>query len=103
MEQISSDLLLTKLQQWIGKDLYIHIEVNPGGYFRNGKASLHNVHIKGHGSFRVFLELDQQQSIIHVDTLTHMTITDEQVILIGFDTHDRLARTLEISSRPFPI
>ncbi|MFC3885509.1 DUF1806 family protein [Bacillus songklensis] len=103
MEPISSELLLTKLQQWIGKNIYIHIEINPGGYFRNGKALLDRVHIKGHGSFRVFLELDQHQSIIHVDDLTHMSIADELVIVTGYDTYDRLARTLEISSRPFPI
>ncbi|WP_157801009.1 DUF1806 family protein [Bacillus solitudinis] len=103
MEKLSPDLLLKKLQQWVGTNIYIHIEVNPGGYFRNGKASLQRAHVKGEHGFRVFLELDDQKSIIHVDQLTHMDIADDLVIVTGYDEHDRLARTLEISSQPFPI
>ncbi|WP_088105999.1 DUF1806 family protein [Halalkalibacter urbisdiaboli] len=103
MEEISRDLLLKKLQHWIGTNIYVHIEVNPGGYFRNGKASLHQVHVKGEQSIRVFLELDEQASIIHVDHLTHMRLADDLVIVTAYDEHGRLARTLEVSSRPFPI
>ncbi|MBM7571653.1 DUF1806 family protein [Aquibacillus albus] len=103
MENISSELLLKKLQHWVGTNIYIHMEINPGGYFRNGKACLERVHVKGEQAFRVFLELDQQESIIHVDHLTHMHIADDLVVVTGYDEHDRLARTLEISSQPFPI
>jgi hypothetical protein len=49
------------------------------------------------------LELDQQEAIIHVDDVTHMKMEEELVIVTGYDPNDRLARTLEISSRPFPI
>jgi hypothetical protein len=103
MEPISVERLFMKVKRWIGKDVFIHIEINPGGYFRNGKASLHNVHIKGTNPYRIFLELDQQEAVIHVDDVTHMKMEEELVIVTGYDPYDRLARTLEISSRPFPI
>jgi hypothetical protein len=101
MVPINSQSLLDKLQQWLGINIYLHIEINPGGYYRNGKATLSNVHVKGDRSFRVFLEMDQQQSIIQVDDLTHMSISEELVVISGYDHVDRLARTLEISSNPF--
>jgi hypothetical protein len=101
MEQIVPDLLFKNLQKWRGQKIYIHFEVNPGGYFRNGKALLDEAHVKGEGSYRVYLELDSKQSIIHVDQLTHMSITKEQIILMSYDEHQRLARTLEISTKPF--
>jgi hypothetical protein len=103
MVPINSQALLDKLQQWLGTNIYIHIEINPGGYFRNGKATLSNVHVKGNQPFRVFLEMDQQQSIIQVDDLTHMSISEELVVICGYDHVERLARTLEISSKPFAI
>lgn len=103
MEPISSAVLLQKLQQWVGKSIYIHIEISPGGYFRNGKASLQAVHVKGQQSFRVFLELDERRSIIQIDDVTHMSIADELVTVTGYDAHDRLARTLEISMQSFPL
>jgi hypothetical protein len=101
MEQIVSNLLYQNLQKWKGQQVYIHLEVNPGGYFRNGNALLYDAHVKGEGSYRVYLELDEKQSIIHVDHLTHMKITERQIILMGYDEHHRLARTLEVSSKPF--
>src|SRR4051794_14275277 len=101
METIVSDLLLKYLKKWTGKRVYIHFEVNPGGYFRNGNALLSDAHVKGEINYRVYLELEENQSIIHVDNLTHMTISEQQIILIGYDEYHRLARTLEISSEPF--
>jgi len=103
MKPITSDLLFTKLQQWVGEKIYIHIEINPGGYFRNGKATLERVHVKGNSSYRIYLELDQQDAIIHVDDLTHMSLDDDLVIVTGYDDHQRLARTLEIGVKPFEI
>jgi len=101
MKEIVSDFLLINLQKLIGQKVYIHFEINPGGYFRNGTALLSDVHVKGEKSYRVYLELDAKQSIIHVDNLTHMKVTDEQIILMGYDEYDRLARSLEISCNPF--
>ncbi|KKI94057.1 hypothetical protein WQ54_00490 [Bacillus sp. SA1-12] len=100
---INSEALLEKLRQWIGRKIYLHHEVNPGGYFRNGKATLFDVHVKGDQIYRVYLELDQQQSIIQVDGLTHMMLSEELVVISSFDHVDRLARTLEISTSPFSI
>ena len=103
MVPIISQSLLDKLKQWIGTNIYIHFEINPGGYYRNGKAILTDVHVKGDHSFRVFLELDQQQSIIQMDDVTHMLISDELVVISGYDHVDRLARTIEVSSQPFSL
>jgi hypothetical protein len=103
MKPISSDLLVSTLQQWVGEIIYIHIEINPGGYFRNGKATLERVHVKGNNSYRIYLELERQEAIIHVDDLTHMSLEEDLVIVTGYDDHQRLARTLEISLKPFEL
>ncbi|MDC3417618.1 DUF1806 family protein [Aquibacillus salsiterrae] len=103
MEELRPDRLLNKLNQWKGRPIYIHMEINPGGYFRNGKAMLDEVHVKGDTAYRVFLELDQKSSLIHVDYVTHMQVLDDLVVVTGYDEHGRLARTLEISTQPFPL
>ena len=103
MEKIVSEVLLKSLQKLKGEQVFIHLEVNPGGYFRNGSAAVYDVHVKGEGHYRVYLELDEKQAIIHVDNLTHMRLSNDEIILIGYDEHHRLARTLEISSKPFAI
>ncbi|MCY0875831.1 MAG: DUF1806 family protein [Firmicutes bacterium] len=103
MERLQASVVANRLQDWTGQRVYVHLEVNPGAYWRNGSAVLSRGHVKGDGSYRVYLELDDGSGMIHVDDLTHMEVTDDMLIVIGFDDIERLARTLEVSLRPFPM
>lgn len=103
MEQLNPNVVEHQLQQWVNRLVYVHLEVNPGAYWRNGSAVLTSVHVKGSGHFRVFLEFDGGRGLIHVDDLTHMSVDEQMVICTGYDNQDRLARTIEVSLQPFPM
>ena len=101
MEPLHPERLRAHLEQLVGNTVYIHLEVNPGAYWRNGQAILHAAHVRGEHDYRVFLELDAGLGLIQVDQLTHMQLAEDQVICTGYDEHERLARTVEISRKPF--
>jgi len=49
------------------------------------------------------LEFDNDHAIIQLDNLTHMSISEDLVIVTGYDEFDRLARTVEIGLTPFQV
>lgn len=97
MSPLQPDEVRSALQKWVGQVVFVHLEVNPGAYWRNGTGRLSAVHVKGDGPFRVFLEFDQQTGLIQVDDLTDMLVSPELVICTAYDNHHRIARTLEVS------
>lgn len=101
MDVFAAPAVDRRLREWTGRAIFIHLEVNPGAYWRNGKAVLSQGYVRGAGPYRVFLKLDDGVSLIQVDDLTHMQITEDALILIGYDEQQRLARTIEVSERPF--
>ncbi len=103
VQVIDTAQLLTALTRWYGLPVYIHLEVNPGAYWRNGKAVLHTAFVRGAGPYRVFLAIDAEQGLIQMDQLTHMQLTDHQVICSAYDRQQRLSRTLEVSIKPFAL
>lgn len=103
MDNLHAEQVRTHLRDWTGRTVYIHLEVNPGAYWRNGSGVLMAAHVHGEGSYRVYLELDSGVGLIQVDGLTHMELTPEHLIVIGFDDSERLARTLEMALTPFPM
>lgn len=100
MEPVKPERVLKQLESWQGQTVYVHLEVNPGAYWRNGEATLKRAHVKGSGHVRVYLEFEGD-SLIHIDDLTHMELTSDMVICTGYDSNDRIARTVEVSVRPF--
>jgi len=105
LERIKADVVAQRLATWAGQQVYIHLEVNPGAYWRNGSAVLVRGYVKGEGPFRVYLELQGAEGgeLIHIDDLTHMEVQDDLLIVIAFDDIERLSRTLEVSPTPFPM
>ena len=103
MQPFQPDEVSKQLTQWLHRQIYIHLEVNPGAYWRNGTGVLHAVYVKGEGPWRIFLQLDDAAGLIQIDDLTHMSLQAHVVVCIGFDDRQRLARTIEISRTPFPI
>ncbi|MCF8564010.1 YojF family protein [Alicyclobacillus tolerans] len=101
MQALDPKRVQIALEHWLGRAVYVHLEVNPGAYWRNGTAVLSAVHVRGGGPHRVFLEFAEPAGLIHIDDVTHMVIEEHLVVCTGFDDRDRLARTLEISDCPF--
>lgn len=100
MQPMRCEEVVQKLSQWLGQQIFVHLEVNRGAYWRNGRALLKAVHVRGDGPFRLFLELDDA-GLIQADDLTHMEIVEKLVICTAYDEHHRLARTVEVSTEPF--
>lgn len=101
MEPMNPKTAMKKASALVGKEVYIHFEINPNGYWRNGKATLKEVHIKGDGPYRVFLVLDDGLGLIQLNGLTHMESWNDAVIFTGYDDQDRIEQTIEISTTPF--
>ncbi|MCY0901433.1 MAG: DUF1806 family protein [Firmicutes bacterium] len=101
MELLNASRVLTVLSGWVGQPVWVHVEVNPGAYWRGAAGTLRTVHIKGDGPFRMYVEV--ADGLIQVDDLTHMDLADGLVVVIGFGDSDRLARTLEISTQPLAL
>lgn len=89
------------LDAWRGRRVYIHLEVNPGAYWRNGGGRLEAAHVRGDGPYRLFLRIEG--GLIQIDTLTHMAVSDGMVICTGYDDVQRLARTVEVGVEPFAL
>lgn len=103
MVSLNPSQVVQHLSGWYGEQVYIHLEVNRGGYWRNGNAHLTKAHVKGDGPYRVFLELNDSSGLIQLDDVTHMSLTSDLVICTGYDEQGRLARTVEVGRRPFAV
>ncbi len=89
------------LGAWQGRRVYIHLEVNPGAYWRNGSGRLDAAHVRGDGPYRLFLRVDG--GLLQIDALTHMAVAEGMVVCTGYDDLQRLARTVEVGLEPFAL
>lgn len=110
MESIDKAKIEAKAAEFLQQQVYIHLEVNPGAYWRNGAARLQALHIKGDEPYRLFLELAgtsaqeaDEGGLIQVNDLTHMELGPNLLIFSGYDDKGRIAQTLEISLSPFSL
>lgn len=101
MAPLDARVVANALDAWRGRRVYIHLEVNPGAYWRNGGGRLEAAYVRGDGPHRIFLRIDG--GLIQVDGLTHMALADGLVICTGYDDVERLARTVEVGLEPFAL
>lgn len=101
MVPFNVDTVSDALAGWQGNRVYIHLEVNPGAYWRNGEGRLEHAYVRGDGPYRLFLAIDG--GLIQIDALTHMSVERELVVCTGYDDAHRLARTVEISLQRFAL
>lgn len=115
MEPIIKGKVQEVLNQFMNKDVYVHLETttgayaslfderayNVGAYIRNAQVSFHQAKIIGNGnSFRVGLKMDN--GWIYAEGLTDWTMHEEtKLLLAGHDPQGRLMVTLQISETPF--
>ena len=109
---------ITKVQQLIdnliGLDLYIHLEMTTGAYAAHLDSTKHPAatfisnaviryshgSISGNGPYRVGLKTEQ--GWVYSEGLTHYEETEtERLILAGHDTAGKLVVALQLSRNPF--
>lgn len=114
MESIDKQKVQTLLNQFLNKDVYIHLEttngayashfgnkgVNVGAFIRNAKVQFSKAVIQGETGFRV--GLNTELGWVYAEGLTDYEIYGENALLMaGHDPDGRLMVALEISEKPF--
>jgi len=104
------------LQEFTGKQLYLHLETTNGAYaalrgesqmavcayVRNSRIQYERGTITGQGPYRVGLKM--QDGWVYAEGLTDFEIdADNRLLLAGHDGEGRLAVALQLSMTPFPI
>ncbi|WP_164668117.1 YojF family protein [Virgibacillus doumboii] len=115
MKPIDIKEVQTRLEEFINKDVYVHLETtngayashhnnkayNVGAYIRNAQVKFNQAKIVGNGkTYRVGLKMEI--GWIYAEGLTDWTIHgDNQLLIAGHDREGRLMVSLQISETPF--
>lgn len=115
MKPIKINEVQEKLERFVNKKVYVHVETtngayashfndkayNVGAYVRNANVTFSQAKIVGDGKvFRAGLKMEM--GWIYAEGLTDWTIEDEaKLLLAGHDREGRLMVALQISETPF--
>ncbi|HLN65133.1 MAG TPA: YojF family protein [Symbiobacteriaceae bacterium] len=119
MEPFNAAAVEAALQNFVGRDLYLHLETTNGAYagnrpdgtkgmavcayVRNAVVRFSRATVAGEGPFRTGLQMDDQ-GWIYAEGLTHWELDEYgRLILAGHDDQGRLAVALQLSLTPFVI
>lgn len=118
MEPIVPEAVQSRLEQFVGQTVYLHLETTNGAYtegsmgasiegargafMRNVAVRFGRALIKGVGPYRVGLQMDQ--GWIYAEGLTEWEVDVKgRLLLAGHDKEGRLTVALELSLTPFPM
>ncbi|KGX92928.1 hypothetical protein N781_13675 [Pontibacillus halophilus JSM 076056 = DSM 19796] len=114
MESIQKEQVQQALDQFLNKEVYVHLETtngayashfdknayNVGAFIRNAPIQYSQAKIVGEHSFRVGLKA--QHGWVYAEGLTDFEIDDQnRLLMAGHDVEGRLMVALEISETPF--
>ncbi|WP_405112871.1 YojF family protein [Paenibacillus sp. FSL K6-1217] len=114
MQLIKPQAIQTRIDDFTGVNLYIHLELTTGAYASHfdstrppGSAFISNAEIRythgsisGTGPYRVGLKTEK--GWIYAEGLTHVDEHDtERLILAGHDSQGKLIVALQLSRTPF--
>lgn len=115
MKAIQIDAVQQALEQFVDKEVYVHLETtngayakhfdknayNVGAFIRNAKVSFQRAKIVGEdGSYRVGLKMDI--GWIYAEGVTDWELNERgELLLAGHDRDGRLMVALQISEKPF--
>ncbi|MEW9702012.1 DUF1806 family protein [Paenibacillus sp. SI8] len=101
MQLIEADKLRQILQGFEGKDVYVHVEVNPGALLRNVRVKVRQAHLAGTGAYRIALRIEEE-GWIRVEGITHFHIDHRgRLLTAGYDDRNRIAAVLQVGLYPF--
>jgi hypothetical protein len=91
------------LAAFAGREAFVHAEWIPGGFLRNMRVEVRSAHVRGGGPYRVALRC-AGEAWVRIEDVTDWDLdASGRLFLLAFgDAEQRLARTLELSPRPFP-
>ena len=110
MRPIEPVAVQAQLDQFVGTELYLHLETTRGAYTegtygafaRNVRVRFRRARIAGDGPFRVGLELDGGWVV--AEGLTDWEVDAQgRLLLAGHDGEGRLTVAFELSREPFPL
>lgn len=114
MQLIEPQIIQTRIDEFVGENLYIHLELTNGAYASHfdssrapGSVFISNAGIRyshgsisGAGPYRVGLKTEK--GWIYAEGLTHVDEQDtERLILAGHDSMGKLIVALQLSRSPF--
>ncbi|MCH1626330.1 YojF family protein [Fredinandcohnia quinoae] len=114
MKPVELDKVQEKINSFVNKDLYIHLEttngayavhsgaakMSAGAYIRNGLIKFTQGKITGDGSYRVGLKMEL--GWIYAEGITDWEYDEKgRLLLAGHDEEGRLAVALQLSPTPF--
>lgn len=108
MVPIEKENVQQALENWLNRDLYVHLEttngayaaIKVGAYIRNSLIRFSQARIVGQGAYRVGLKMEQ--GWVYAEGLTDWEFDDKgHLLLAGHDEEGRLAVALELSTEPF--
>ncbi|WP_043930143.1 YojF family protein [Bacillus sp. EB01] len=114
MGPVLLDKVQAAINNYCGKEVYIHLETtngayathndqsffSSGAYIRNAKVQYEYGKITGNGPYRVGLKIPL--GWIYAEGITHYEVDEKgRLLLAGHDFSGKLAVTLEISPTPF--
>lgn len=92
-----------RMQQLVGKTVYLHVEDNPTGYLRNIAMHLKAVHIHGEGPYRLYLEWQDPDGVLQFNDMTDFYTDEDALICTAYDSQSRISHSVEMRNRPFPV
>lgn len=94
--------LTRELRRLCGHQVYLHMEVTPGGFLRNLRTELHEVVLRSDGpTYRLALRCAEDGWVV-LEGLTHMSLQGGAPLLLGtLEGEDRLTRAIQISEEAF--
>ncbi|ODA40492.1 YojF family protein [Desulfosporosinus sp. BG] len=116
MNPIDKSIVQPALDNFLNRDVYLHLEttngayaahnresnMTVGAYIRNGRISYGRGIITGDGPYRVGLKMEL--GWVYAEGLTDFEMEQEgQLLLAGHDQEGRLAVALELSLHPFEL
>ncbi len=110
MEPIELPALQRKLDELIGKRLYLHLETTAGAYtaggfgafIRNAAVEVRRAVVRGKGPFRAGIETDG--GWMYAEGLTDWEVDDGgRLLMAGYEGEGRVTVVCELSATPFPM
>ncbi|WP_017755068.1 YojF family protein [Calidifontibacillus oryziterrae] len=114
MKPINPSVVQNKLNEFNGKELFLHLEttngayashkneaaMTVGAYIRNGLIRYQHAKITGNGPYRVGMKMDQ--GWVYAEGLTHYEVDGkDRLLLAGHDRDGKLAVACQIGVQPF--
>ncbi|WP_127579340.1 DUF1806 family protein [Paenibacillus koleovorans] len=101
MQPIEKNALVQAMAFYNGKQVYVHLEANPGIFLRNVSLVVEQTFVTGFGPYRAAIRTSEG-GWIRAEGLTDMdTEVPGRLLIAGHDASGRITAALQIGLKPF--